>query len=213
VTGSLPGNKGFIHLVNSGAAALDGTGEQMKDGEPALKPFWEITQEEADKCLAATTWGAANKDYFRGGGFSSTFLTKGGIPFTMVRINMVKGLGPVLSIAEGQSITLTPEIHDALNNRTDPTWPTTWFEPRTTGKGAFADVYSVMANWGANHCVLAYGHVGADFITLASMLRIPVAMHNVCESQIYRPSVWTQFGTADLESADFRACQNFGPIY
>ncbi|MCL2099307.1 MAG: L-fucose isomerase [Oscillospiraceae bacterium] len=204
---------GFIHLINSGAAALDGTGEQTKDGRPALKPFWEITQEEAGKCLAATKWSAANKDYFRGGGFSSTFLTKGGIPFTMVRLNIVKGLGPVLSIAEGESITLPGDAHDILNNRTDPTWPTTWFAPRITGKGAFSDVYSVMANWGANHCVLAYGHVGADFITLASILRIPVAMHNVCESDIYRPSAWTQFGTADLESADYRACAAFGPVY
>ena len=204
---------GFIHLINSGAAALDGSGEMMKDGKNALKPFWEITKEEVDKCLKATTWGPANKDYFRGGGFSSTFLTKGGIPFTMVRINMVKGLGPVLSIAEGESITLPEDVHNTLNQRTDSTWPTTWFAPRTTGKGAFTDVYSVMANWGANHCVLAYGHVGADFITLASMLRIPVAMHNVCESKIYRPTAWTQFGTADLESADYRACQNFGPIY
>ena len=207
------GSAGFIHLINSGAAALDGTGEMLKDGKSALKPFWEVTQEEVDKCLAATTWGPANKDYFRGGGFSSTFLTKGGIPFTMTRLNMVKGIGPVLSIAEGTSVTLDSDVHDILNKRTDPTWPTTWFAPRVTGNGAFADVYSVMANWGANHCVLSYGHVGADFITLASMLRIPVAMHNVPENQIYRPTAWAQFGTADLESADFRACDNFGPIY
>jgi len=204
---------GFIHLVNSGAAALDGTGEQIKDGKNALKPFWEITPEEADACLKATAWGAANKGYFRGGGFSSTFLTKGGIPFTMVRLNITKGLGPALSIAEGVSVTLPDDVHYTLNHRTDETWPTTWFAPRTTGKGAFADVYSVMANWGANHCVLIYGHVGADLITLASMLRIPVAMHNVPEVQIYRPTAWAQFGTNDLESADYRACSNFGPIY
>jgi L-fucose isomerase len=204
---------GFIHLVNSGAAALDGTGEQMKDGKNVLKPFWEITPEEVDKCLGATAWGAGNKGYFRGGGFSSTFLTKGGIPFTMVRLNITKGLGPVLSIAEGVSVTLPDDVHYTLNHRTDETWPTTWFAPRTTGKGAFTDVYSVMANWGANHCVLIYGHVGADLITLASMLRIPVAMHNVPENQIYRPSAWAQFGTNDLESADYRACLNFGPLY
>ena len=212
VTGKTLEN-GFIHLVNSGAAALDGTGEMLKNGKHALKPFWEITPEEADRCLKATVWGAANRDYFRGGGFSSTFLTKGGIPFTMVRINIVKGLGPVLSVAEGESVALPEDVHYTLNHRTDETWPTTWFAPRTTGKGAFTDVYSVMANWGANHCVLAYGHVGVDFITLASMLRIPVAMHNVPESGIYRPSAWTQFGTADLESADYRACRNFGPLY
>ena len=205
---------GFIHLVNSGAACLDGTGEQIdKDGKNALKPFWEITPEEAGKCLKATTWGTANKGYFRGGGFSSTYLTKGKIPFTMVRINMTKGIGPVLSIAEGVSVTLPGGVHSALNDRTDPTWPTTWFAPRTTGKGAFSDVYSVMANWGANHCALIYGHVGADFITLASILRIPVAMHNVPENQIYRPTAWAQFGTDDLEGADYRACKNFGPIY
>ena len=204
---------GFIHLVNSGAASLDGTGEMLKDGKNALKPFWEVTPEEVDKCLKATVWSPGNKGYFRGGGFSSTFLTKGGIPFTMVRLNIIKGLGPVLSIAEGVSLTLPENVHYALNHRTDETWPTTWFAPRTTGKGAFTDVYSVMANWGANHCALIYGHVGAEFITLASMLRIPVAMHNVPENQIYRPTAWAQFGTNDLESADYRACQNFGPIY
>ena len=211
VTGKAPGGdaaKGFIHLVNSGAASLDGTGEMG-----ALKPFWEITNEEAEKCLAATNWGAANKGYFRGGGFSSTFLTKGGLPFTMVRLNITKGIGPVLSIAEGVSVTLPDDVHYTLNHRTDETWPTTWFAPRTTGKGAFSDVYSVMANWGANHCALIFGHVGADFITLASILRIPVAMHNVAEDKIYRPAVWSQFGTADFEGADYRACKNFGPIY
>jgi len=205
---------GFIHLTNSGAAALDGAGEMTdKSGKPVMKPFWEVTPDEADKCLKATEWGLTNRGYFRGGGFSSTFLTKGGIPLTMVRLNITKGLGPVLSIAEGVSATLPKDVHNTINHRTDETWPTTWFVPKTTGKGAFADVYSVMANWGANHCVLVYGHVGAEFITLASMLRIPVAMHNVPENQIYRPTAWAQFGTSDLESADYRACQNFGPIY
>ena len=204
---------GFIHLVNSGAAALDGTGEMTKDGAPALKPFWEISPKEAEDCLAATTWGTANKGYFRGGGFSSTFLTKGGIPFTMVRLNITKGLGPALSIAEGTSVSLPDDLAQAINHRTDETWPTTWFVPRTTGEGAFSDVYSVMANWGANHCALVYGHVGADFITLASMLRIPVAMHNVPSSKIYRPTAWAQFGTSEPESADYRACEAFGPIY
>ena len=206
-------SNGFIHLINSGAASLDGTGEMIKDGKSALKPFWEINPEEVDKCLKATTWGAANKGYFRGGGFSSTFLTKGGIPFTMVRLNMVKGLGPVLSIAEGMSVSVSENIYNTINKRTDETWPTTWFAPRVTGKGAFTDVYSVMANWGANHCALIYGHVGADFITLSSILRIPVAMHNVPEEKIYRPTAWAQFGTSDLEGADYRACENFGPIY
>jgi len=167
---------GFIHLLNSGAAALDGTGRQNKDGKPALKPFWEITEEEKQDCLDNTTWSPANLGYFRGGGFSSTFTTKGGIPLTMARINLVKGLGPVLQIAEGYSVELEKDMHKQLLDRTDPTWPCTWFAPITTGKGAFADVYSVMANWGANHCSLCYGHVGADFITLASMLRIPVAI-------------------------------------
>lgn len=204
---------GFIHLINSGAAALDGTGQQSIDGQPAMKPFWEITEDEVQKCLDATQWRPAIREYFRGGGFSSNFLTKGGMPATMVRLNIIKGLGPVLQIAEGYTVDLPEEVHHILDNRTDPTWPTTWFAPRLTGSGAFKDVYSVMNNWGANHGAISYGHIGADLITLASMLRIPVCMHNVPEEKIFRPSAWNAFGTKDLEGADFRACKNFGPLY
>jgi L-fucose isomerase len=204
---------GIIHLINSGAAALDGTGQQERDGKPALKPFWEITPEEVEKCLAATTWTPAATGYFRGGGFSSTFLTRGGMPMTMVRINIVKGLGPVLQLAEGYSVDLPPAVHDTLNLRTDPGWPTTWFAPKITDQNAFRDAYAVMSNWGANHCSLSYGHIGADLITLASMLRIPVCMHNVTDERIFRPSAWAAFGTKDLEGADYRACAVYGPLY
>ncbi len=204
---------GFIHLINSGSAALDGTGEQTRDGKPVMKPFWEITPEEAAKCLDATLWRPANLGYMRGGGYSSDFMTKGGMPVTMSRINLIKGLGPVLQIAEGYTVDLPEEVAEIIDNRTDPTWPTTWFVPILTGKGAFTDVYTVMANWGANHGSLSYGHIGADLITLASMLRIPICMHNVCEKRIFRPSAWSAFGTSDLEGADYRACANFGPLY
>ncbi|MBZ4644534.1 MAG: L-fucose isomerase [Clostridia bacterium] len=204
---------GLIHLINSGPAALDGCGEQSIDGKPAMKPFWEITPEEAGKCLDATLWRPADMGYFRGGGYSSDFLTKGGMPVTMSRINIIKGIGPVLQIAEGYTVELPEEVHDILDKRTNPTWPTTWFAPILTGEGAFKDVYSVMANWGANHGAFSYGHIGGDLITLASMLRIPVCMHNVSEDRIYRPSAWAAFGTKDLEGADYRACANFGPLY
>jgi L-fucose isomerase len=205
--------QGVIHLINSGPAALDGTGEQTRDGKPVMKPFWEITEEEVQKCLNATLWRPALTEYFRGGGFSTDFQTKGGMPVTISRINLVKGLGPVLQIAEGYTVDLPGEVHDKLDLRTNPTWPTTWFVPNLTGKGAFRDVYSVMNHWGANHCAISYGHIGADLITLASMLRIPVNMHNVPEEKIFRPSVWGMFGTEDTQGADYRACANFGPLY
>ena len=166
-----------------------------------------------EACLDATTWHAATVEYFRGGGWSTHFRTRGGMPVTMSRINLVKGLGPVLQIAEGYTVDLPSEVHVALDQRTDPTWPTTWFVPRTTGTGAFRDVYTVMYNWGANHGAISYGHLGADLITLASMLRIPVFMHNVEEERIFRPSAWNSFGTADPEGADFRACEALGPLY
>ena len=204
---------GLIHLINSGAAALDGTGQQSGDGKPVMKPFWEITEDEVKKCLGATLWRPANLGYFRGGGFSSNFLTKGGMPVTMSRVNIIKGLGPVLQIAEGYTVDLPAEVHGILDERTDPTWPTTWFVPSLTGHGVFRDVYSVMNNWGANHAAVSYGHIGDDLITLASMLRIPVSMHNVPEERIFRPSAWGAFGTKDMEGADFRACANFGPLY
>ena len=217
VTGKAPtglAENGFIHLINSGATTLDGTGQQTdKNGNPVMKPFWEITPDDVGKCLDATSWRPASLGYFRGGGFSSNFLTKGGMPVTMSRINLIAGLGPVLQIAEGYTVDLPEDMHHILDMRTDPTWPTTWFAPRLTGKGAFKDVYSVMANWGANHGAISYGHIGADLITLASMLRIPVCMHNVPEEKIYRPSSWNAFGTNDLEGADYRACMNFGPLY
>ena len=203
---------GMIHLINSGATTMDATGRQSADGKPVMKPFWEISADEAKACLDATSWVPANLGYFRGGGFSSRFLTRGGMPVTMSRINLVKGLGPVLQIAEGYTYEPPKEIHDQLDKRTDPGWPTTWFVPNLTGEGAFKDVYSVMANWGANHGAFNYGHIGADLITLAAMLRIPVCMHNVPEDQIFRPNAWAAFGM-DKEGADYRACANFGPLY
>lgn len=205
--------QGIIHLINSGSAALDGTGQQSENGQPVIKPFWEIDEAEVDKCLQATEWRPANVEYFRGGGYSSHFVTKGEMPVTMARINIVKGLGPVLQIAEGYTVDLPEKVHETLNQRTDPTWPTTWFVPVLTGKGSFKDVYSVMNNWGANHSAFSYGHIGDQLITLAAMLRIPVNMHNVAEDRIYRPDAWSSFGTEQLESADYRACKNFGPLY
>jgi len=204
---------GFIHLINSGSTTLDATGDQKVNGKSVMKPFWEISKEEVKKCLENTKWSPANLEYFRGGGYSSTFYTRGVMPVTMVRLNLVKGLGPVIQIAEGYTIDLPPKVHHILDERTDPTWPTTWFAPRLTGKGAFQDVYSVMNNWGANHGAISYGHIGKDLITLSSMLRIPVAMHNVVEENIFRPKAWASFGTSDLEAADFRSCENFGPLY
>jgi len=204
---------GIIHLINSGSATMDGTGQQNIDGKPAIKPFWNITEDEAMKCCDATKWDAVTYEYFRGGGFSSNFLTKGGIPVTMSRINIVKGLGLVLQLAEGWTIELPENMHKILDERTDPTWPTTWFAPRLNGKGAFTSVYEVMNNWGANHGAICYGHVGADLITLASMLRIPVCMHNVPDEIIFRPSAWNAFGKKDLEGADYRACEIYGSLY
>jgi L-fucose isomerase len=215
VTGIQPKGKaegGIIHLINSGPTALDGTGEQSLDGKAVIKPWWEVTSDEARKCLEVTLWRPANTGYFKGGGYSSDFLTRGDMPVTMSRINLVKGLGSVLQIAEGFTVDLPERMHDMLDLRTDPTWPTTWFVPRLTGKGPFKDVYSLMANWGANHGAISYGHIGADLITLASMLRIPVCMQNVAEEQIYRPSAWSAFGM-DSEGADYRACTTFGSLY
>jgi len=205
--------KGIIHLINSGATCLDATGEQTDaQGNPVMKPFWDITTQEVEKCLDATTWYPANQEYFRGGGYSSNFLTKGGMPVTMLRMNRVKGLGPVLQIAEGWTVDLPADVHKVLNDRTDKTWPTTWFAPRLNESKQFGDVYSVMNYWGANHGAISYGHIGADLITLASMLRIPVCMHNVEDDNIFRPATWNAFGM-DAEGADYRACQVFGPLY
>ena len=204
---------GMIHLINSGATTLDATGASTNAaGEPCMKPCWEMTEADAEACLKATSWLPADRDYFRGGGFSSHFLSRGGMPVTMSRLNLVKGLGPVLQIAEGWTADVAPEIFEVLNKRTDPTWPTTWFVPRLCDKPAFRDVYSVMNNWGANHGAISYGHIGADLITLASMLRIPVCMHNVEEERIFRPAAWNAFGM-DKEGADYRACANYGPLY
>ncbi len=217
VTGKKPEGvaaNGFIHLINSGATALDGSGAATNDaGEHVMKPFWEMTEKDVDACLAATDWCRANYEYFRGGGFSSHFRCKFEMPVTLLRVNLVEGVGPVMQIAEGWTANLPDDVHAPIDKRTDPTWPTTWFVPRLTGKGAFKDVYSVMANWGANHGVTVYGHVGADLVTLASMLRIPVALHNVPEEQLYRPHAWAAFGTKDTESADFAACKHYGPLY
>lgn len=204
---------GIIHLINSGSCTLDASG-QMTDteGTPAMKPFWEIKESDAEACLKATNWCPASREYFRGGGFSSQYLTRGEMPLTMCRLNLVKGQGPVLQIAEGWAVDVEKDIFNTINMRTDRTWPTTFFTPRLTGKGAFKDVYSVMNSWGANHGAISYGHVGKDMVTLAAMLRIPVCMHNLDEDELFRPSAWRSFGM-DAEGSDYRACMNYGPIY
>ena len=217
VTGIKPegvAEKGFIHLINSGATALDGCGASVDEkGSNCMKSYWKMTDTDIKACLDATDWCRANYEYFRGGGFSSHFRCRAEMPVTMLRVNIIDGIGPVLQLAEGYTVNLPDEIHNTIDVRTDRTWPTTWFAPKLTGKGAFKDVYSVMANWGANHGVTVYGHVGAELITLASMLRIPVNMHNVEESRIFRPHSWAAFGTDDLQAADFSACKNYGPLY
>lgn len=211
LTGKASG--GIIHLINSGSTTLDATARQKDaDGSPAMKPYWEISEEEAADCLENTSWCPADLGYFRGGGYSSLFRTAGEMPVTMSRVNLVKGIGPVLQIAEGWTVELPDDVHDILDKRTNPTWPTTWFVPRLADGDAFKDVYSVMANWGANHGAISYGHIGADLITLASILRIPVSMHNVGEDKIFRPSSWAAFGT-DKEGSDYRACSTYGPLY
>ena len=207
-----PAAGGFIHLINSGSATLDGSGRQVRDGQPCMKPFWEIKEAEVKACLEATTWYPANNGYFRGGGYSSQFVSRGGMTVTMCRLNLVDGLGPVLQIAEGETIDLPEDVHRTLDERTDRTWPTTWFVPRLTGGGAFRDVYSVMAAWGANHGSISYGHIGHELITLAAMLRIPVNMHNVSPERLFRPSAWGMFGS-EAEGADYRACGVYGPLY
>lgn len=204
---------GFIHLINSGAACLDACGEAKDaDGNGVMKEWYNVTPEDQDAIMKATTWNAADNGYFRGGGYSSRFLTDTQMPCTMIRLNLVRGLGPVLQIAEGWTIKLPFEVSDALWKRTDYTWPCTWFAPRCTGKGAFKTAYDVMNNWGANHGAISYGHIGADIITMASMLRIPVCMHNVPEEDIFRPAAWNAFG-ADKEGQDYRACAVYGPLY
>ena len=217
VTGWRPTGKaehGFMHLINSGATCLDATGESVDgEGNHLMKQWWDMTEKDIDACLKATDWCPANLGYFRGMGYSSHFKTGYEMPMTMLRVNLINGLGPVLQIAEGYSVTLPDDVHKTLDDRTDKTWPTTWFAPILTGKGAFKDVYSVMANWGANHGAFCYGHIGKDLITLASMLRIPVSMHNVNDEDIFRPHCWSQFGTDNLESADYRACANYGALY
>lgn len=217
VTGKRPDGvaaNGFIHLINSGATALDGSGASKNEqGKGCMKPFWDMTDADIAACLDATDWCRADYEYFRGGGFSSHFRCRAEMPVTMLRFNIVEGIGPVLQLAEGYTADLPDEIHGIIDRRTDPTWPTTWFCPRLTGENAFSDVYSVMANWGANHGVTVYGHVGADLITLASMLRIPVTMHNVSLDALFRPHAWASFGTDDTQAADYVACRQYGPLY
>ena len=204
---------GIIHLINSGSTSLDATAQQEdKDGNPTMKPFWKISEQEAERCLEHTKWPPAINEYFRGGGFSSQFKTRGSMPMTMSRINLVKGIGPVLQLVEGWSVELPEDIHSVLDERTNPTWPTTWFVPRVTGSGFFRDVYTVMSKWGANHGAISHGHIGADLISLASLLRIPVNMHNIADEDIFRPSAWSAFGE-NAESADYQACKNYGPLY
>lgn len=204
---------GFIHLINSGAACLDACG-QAKDenGNGTMKAWYDVTEEDQEAILAATTWNAADNGYFRGGGYSSRFLTEAEMPVTMIRLNLVKGLGPVVQLVEGYSVKLPDEVSDKLWKRTDYTWPCTWFAPRLTGKGAFKSAYDVMNNWGANHGAISHGHIGADIITLCSILRIPVSMHNVPEEKIFRPAAWNAFGM-DKEGQDYRACKAYGPMY
>lgn len=217
ITGKKPmglAEQGFIHLINSGAAALDGTGLAKDDnGNHLIKRWWEVTDKDIAAMTSATDWCHANLGYFRGGGFSSHFRTQAEMPITLARLNLIQGIGPVLQIAEGYTITLPDDVHKALDERTDKTWPTTWFVPRLTGEDSFKDVYSVMARWGANHGAFAYGHIGKELITLASMLRIPVSLHNVVDEEIYRPHAWGAFGTKDLEGADYKACETYGPLY
>ena len=217
VTGKRPDGvaaNGFIHLINSGATALDGSGASKNEqGKGCMKPFWDMTDADIAACLDATDWCRADYEYFRGGGFSSHFRCRAEMPVTMLRFNIVEGIGPVLQLAEGYTADLPDEIHGIIDRRTDPTWPTAWFCPRLTGENAFSDVYSVMANWGANHGVTVYGHVGADLITLASMLRIPVTMHNVSLDALFRPHAWASFGTDDTQAADYAACRQYGPLY
>ena len=204
---------GFIHLINSGACCLDACGRVIDgNGNAVIKPFWEMTDADIRACLEATEWAPADLGYFRGGGFSSRFITAAEMPVTMIRVNIVKGIGPVIQIAEGYTVELPEDVADAVWKRTDYTWPCTWFAPRTTGKGAFKTAYDVMNNWGANHGAISYGHIGADLITMCSMLRIPVSMHNVPEEKIFRPSAWNAFGM-DKEGQDYRACAAYGPLY
>lgn len=204
---------GFIHLINSGASCLDACG-QAKDenGNNVMKAWYDITEEDQDAILKATTWNPANNGYFKGGGYSSRFLTEAEMPVTMCRINLVKGIGPVLQLVEGYTVNLPDEVSDKLWKRTDYTWPCTWFAPRLTGKGAFKSAYDVMNNWGANHGAISYGHIGADLLTLCSILRIPVSMHNIKEENIFRPAAWNAFGM-DKEGQDYRACEAYGPMY
>ena len=213
ITGKAKEADGFIHLINSGACCLDACGEiKDKDGNPTIKPWYEMTDADMDTVMDSTTWNMADLGYFRGGGFSSRFLTRSEMPATMIRLNLVKGLGPVLQIAEGWTVNLPDEVSDTLWKRTDHTWPCTWFAPRCTGEGAFKTAYDVMNNWGANHGAISYGHIGADLITLCSILRIPVCMHNVPEEKIFRPAAWNAFGM-DKEGQDYRACKTYGPMY
>ena len=215
VTGWKPEGRlkdGAIHLINSGACTLDATGEQCKNGIPVMKSFWEITEDEVKAMLKNTQWGPSSLEYFRGGGYSSKLLSKPDMPVTMCRLNLVKGIGPVLQIAEGWTATFPKGAFDIIDKRTDKTWPSTFFVPRTTGQGRFKDVYSVMNYWGANHGAISYGHIGADLISLAALLRIPVNMHNVAEDKIFRPSAWGAFGS-DNEGSDYRACTVYGPLY
>jgi L-fucose isomerase len=206
---------GILHLINSGPSALDWTGEMLPGtgGQALLKPWWEITEDDARRCLEATLWCPSDLGYFPGGGWSTDFTTRGGMPVTMCRVNLVKNLGPVLQIAEGWTVELPAEVHRTLDERTNPTWPTTWFAPNLTGSAPYDSVYNVMLHWGANHGAICYGHIGGDLISMASMVRIPVDMHNVPAERVFRPSAWMRFGAMDAQGADYRACAAYGPLY
>ena len=147
-------NGGFLHLINSGATALDASGQARDEkGNRLMKPWYEVTEEDQKAMLEATTWNYADLGYFRGGGYSSRFVTDCQMPMTMIRLNLVAGLGPMLQIAEGWTVQLPEEVTDILWKRTDYTWPCTWFTPRCDGKegSPFKTAYDVMNNWGANH--------------------------------------------------------------
>ena len=215
IEGKAKESNGFIHLINSGACCLDANGEAKdENGNGVMKEWYNMTEADCDAIMANTTWNMADLGYFRGGGYSSRFETKAEMPATMIRLNLVKGLGPVLQIAEGYTVALPEKVSDTLWARTDYTWPCTWFAPRCDGKegSPFKTAYDVMNNWGANHGAISYGHIGADLITLCSILRSPVCMHNVPEDKIFRPAAWNAFGM-DKEGQDYRACQAYGPMY
>jgi L-fucose isomerase len=206
---------GILHLINSGPAALDWTGEQRgSDGKPACQAVWRNHPGRGERLPASHPLVRIRPGLLSPAAAGPRTSPRAATwPVTMFRLNLVKGLGPVLQIAEGHTITLPDNVHQTLDERTNPTWPTTWFAPTLTGNGPFASVYDVMNHWGANHGAISFGHIGGDLITLASLLRIPVDMHNVPAERVFRPSAWARFGSLEPQTADYKACQTYGPLY